>query len=170
MNTLKCIVIFLILADPLVLMAEEAPAGMHEFNVKCPAENLIPILDTAYHECNNGFVKKGSSCEKFVEVFKQVLPVYDCQRPIETRSTPKYIVPAIWLAGDGAADDYIRLLWRLASQKEKMFKDNLFHRPVIEAKAIFSSKEFRDILSGETAEDYDDLSKSMEQELAKSRK
>jgi hypothetical protein len=149
-------------------MAETAPADMHEFNVKCPAATLIPILDTAYHECNNGFVKKDGSCEKFVEVFKQLQPVYDCQRPIEIKSTPKYIVPAIWLAGDGAADDYIRLVWRLASQKEKIFKSQLFRKPVSEAKAIFASKEFRDILSGETAEEYDDLSRSMEQELVKS--
>jgi uncharacterized cupin superfamily protein len=94
------------------------------------------------------------------------MPVYDCQRSFDDTHT----VPALWLAGDRAQEGYVRLLWRLASQKEKMIKDQLFRKSVSEAKAIFASKEFRDILNGETGEDYDILSKSMEQELAKSRK
>jgi hypothetical protein len=77
MNALRNVAIFLIFATPLPSMAEKAPAGMHEFNVNCPAAKLIPILDTAFHECNNGFVKEGGSCQKFVEVFKHLMPVYD---------------------------------------------------------------------------------------------
>ena len=167
MSTQKSIVFFLIFVISSPLMAEEAPVDMQAFNVTCPAAKLIPVLDTAYHECNNGYVKKGASCEKFVAVFKQLLPEYDCQRPFDTSPTQKYIVPAIWLAGDGADEDYIRLLWRMASKKGKMYRNQWFRKPVYEAKILFASKEFRHILDGAIAEEYVSRSKKMERELRK---
>src|ERR1700737_3509705 len=75
------------------------------FNVICPAKELLPKLDLAYHRCNNG---QESACKSFVTLLREALPEYDCQREFD-RDAP---VPALCLA-DAAEEDYIRLLSRL---------------------------------------------------------
>jgi hypothetical protein len=163
MGNLKAVTIILILAASVPLLASEAPRDMRQFNVTCPARKLLPILDTAYHDCNNGFVN--GSCEEFVKTFRQLLPEYDCQRPFDATPTQNYIVPAIWLAGDGALEDYVRLLSRMSSSKDKLFTDKLFQKATDEAKKLFGSKEFRNILDGHLAETYRPLSIKVESEL-----
>lgn len=163
MSNLKAVTIILILVASVPLLASEAPRDMRQFNVTCPAPKLLPVLDAAYHECNNGFAD--GSCERFVETFRQLLPEYDCQRPFDATPTQNYIVPAIWLAGDGALMDYVRLLSRMSSLKDKLFTDKLFQKATDEARKLFGSKEFRNILDGHLAEEYGPLSKKVENEL-----
>jgi hypothetical protein len=145
----------LALFGTLAAYAAEAPLGMREFNVKCPAPKLLPQLDAAYHECNNGFVN--GSCERFVETFSQLAPEYDCQRSFDATPDKKYVVPAIWLAGDGALEDYIGLLARMASGKDKMFNDKSFTKSSAAARKLFTSKAFAHVLDGHMAEEYGPL-------------
>lgn len=140
---------------------------MHQFNVVCPTSKLLPILDAAYHECSNGIIFQGrKDCEKFVETFRDLLPEYDCQPPED--GWEKYIVPAIWLTGPGALQDYIRLLWRMSSSKDKLFTGKYsqpYQKAVAEAKKLFASKEFRRALPADLAEEYFPLSVELESEL-----
>jgi hypothetical protein len=105
-------------------------------NVECPATAPVPQLDVNYHECGHGF--KNGSCEKFVEVFKQLLPRFDCQRSFDTSP-----VPALWLANSAAVEDYVHLL---------------SHLNIPTAKHLFASSEFSAILDGALAEEYVPLS------------
>jgi hypothetical protein len=105
-------------------------------NLECPAAALVPQLDANYHECGQGF--KNGSCEKFVGVFKQLLPRFDCQRSFDTSP-----VPALWLANSAAVEDYVHLL---------------SHLNIPTAKHLFASSEFRAILDGTLAEEYVPLS------------
>ena len=162
MSNLKAVAIILILVASAPLLAKEAPRNMRQFNVTCPAPKLLPVLDAAYHECNNGYE---GSCERFVETFRQLLPEYDCQRSFDATPTQNYIVPAIWLAGDAALEDYIRLLSRMSSSKDNLFTKGDFQRATDEAKKLFGSKEFRNILDGCLAEEFLSLSKKVESEL-----
>jgi hypothetical protein len=141
--------------------ASEAPREMNQFNVICPAPKLLPALDAAYHECSKGF--GNGSCERFVETFKQLIPEYDCQRSFDKN----YIVPAIWLAGSGALEDYIALLARMTSRKDKMFSDKWFRQATTDAKQLFGSEAFQSVLDGHMAEEYGPLSKRLEKELRK---
>jgi len=163
MSNLKAVAIILILVASVPVLGKEAPRDMRQFNVSCPAPKLLPVLDAAYHECHNGYVN--GSCERFVETFRQLLPEYDCQRPFDATPTQNYIVPAIWLAGDGALEDYVRLLSRMSSSKDKLFTDKLYQKATDEAKKLFGSKEFRNILDGHLAETYRPLSIKVESEL-----
>src|SRR5438874_10522170 len=102
-------------------LGKEAPPGQTRFNVICPASQLLPVLDRAYHDCNHGFMD--GSCEVFVESFRKLAPEYDCQRSFDATPSKNYIVPAVWLAGVGALEDYVGLMYRLASSdspNEKM--------------------------------------------------
>ena len=146
-------------------LASEAPREMTQFNVTCPAQKLLPVLDAAYHECNKGF--ENGSCERFVETFKQLSPEYDCQRSFDATSEKNYIVPAVWLAGDGALEDYIALLARMTSRKDKVFSDKWFRKASADAKQLFGSKAFQSVLDGHMAEEYGPLSKRLEKELRK---
>jgi hypothetical protein len=105
-------------------------------NLECPAPTLLPPLDANYHECNRGF--QNGSCDKFVDLFQQLLPRFDCQRSFDTGP-----VPALWLADSAAMEDYVHLLSRLKTPK---------------AKALFGSAAFREILDGALAEEYVPLS------------
>jgi hypothetical protein len=167
-GTLTRIVSLVLLLSASAVAAKEAPASMHEFNVKCPTKALAPVLDRAYHECNNGYDIADGSCQKFVDVYRQLLPEYDCQRPFDAGPKP-YIVPAIWLVGDAAMEDYVRLLWRMASQKDKMFRDKFsngsFSKAVSDARVLFASVEFRNTLDGALAEEYVGRTKQIEREL-----
>ncbi len=155
----------LVLAAP--AFGVEAPPGMSQFNVTCPVPTVLPVLDRAYHECSNGHVN--GSCETFIESFRKLVPEYDCQRPFDATPSRNYIVPAIWLAGDGALEDYVRLLWRLASSKDKVLTEKYFRNAIAGAKELFGSKEFRRVLDGHLAETYLSLSSSVERELKRVR-
>ncbi len=165
MRNLKTIT--LILLTPLVfsspLFAIERPAGIQKFNITCPASKLLPVIDTAYHDCHNGFVN--GSCERFVETFQQLLPKYDCQRPVDATPKKNYTVPAIWIASEGAVEDYTRLLFRLSSPNDKMFSDKWFQKATLDAKKLFGSQKFRDILDGALAEEYVEKSIKVEKRM-----
>jgi hypothetical protein len=156
---LKTAITLMLVVFSTSLLASEAPPSVHQFNVTCPAPKLLPILDTSYHECNNGYAN--GSCEKFVETFRQLLPEYDCQRSFDG----SHIVPAVWLAGNGALEDYVRLLWLLSSSKKKMYSDKYYKKATMEAKKLFGSAEFRRILDGALAEEYWRRSEQVGKEL-----
>ncbi len=120
----------------------KAPADMHTFNVTCPAKELLPRIDFTYHRCNNGDEK---SCESFVVFMRKALPEYDCQRSFDG----DYVVPALWLS-DAATEDYVRLLSNLK---------------FIEARKLFGSAEFRAVLDGALAEEYEARSIAEEEKL-----
>ena len=141
-------------------LAVEAPEGMTQFNSTCPAPKLLPVLDAAYHECNKGFVN--GSCERFVETFKQLTPEYDCQRSFDATAGKNYVVPAVWLAGSGALEDYIALLARLSSPKDKLFSGKWFISARTDARELFGSKAFQRVLDGHMAERYLPLSRRLE--------
>jgi hypothetical protein len=148
--------------------AVEAPPGMSQFNVTCPTSKVLPVMDRAYHECSNGFVN--GSCETFIESFRQLIPEYDCQRPFDATQTKNYIVPAVWLAGDGALEDYVRLLSRLSSTKDKTLTPKYFSKAIMSARELFGSKQFQRVLDGAMAEKYLPISRSVEKQLAKEHK
>lgn len=154
-------ILFLVFSSP--LFASEAPQGMQKLNITCPASILLPLLDTAYHECNNGFAN--GSCDRFVETFWELLPEYDCQRTFDAAPSKKHIVPAIWIASEGAQEDYMRLLYRMSSSKDKMFSDKWFKKATTEAKRLFGSPKFRAILDGAIAEEYGEKSLKVEKQL-----
>ena len=129
-------------------LAAEAPLGMTEFNIVCPAKKLQPEFDAAYHDCNNGY--ENGSCGRFVTLFRELLPGYDCQRSFDSTADKKYVVPAVWLLGDGALEDYVRLLSKLKNT---------------DAIELFASKEFRAVLDGALAEDYAERSRKAEKRL-----
>ena len=141
---------------PLIVTRSFASEG--QSNVTCPASRLLPTLDAAYHQCDHGF--ENGSCETFVQTLQRLLPKYDCQRSFD--NSP---VPAVWLAGDAELDDYVHLLWLLSSSTDKRFAGTSFSNAINDAKKLFSSKEFRNILDGELAEDYMARSKELEHEL-----
>jgi hypothetical protein len=122
-----------LLAAMLLCVTTPALAGT---NLDCPAPALLPQLDSAYHECNHGF--QNGSCDRFVDLLRQLLPRFDCQRSFDTSP-----VPALWLADSAAMEDYVHLLSRLK---------------IPAAKTLFGSTEFREILDGALAEEYGPLS------------
>jgi hypothetical protein len=128
----------------------EAPAEMKQFNIHCPALGLAREFDRAYHQCNNGY--ENGSCKRFVELFRELLPEYDCQRPFDATPDKKFVVPAIWVIGDAEHEDYVRLLSRMKMP---------------EAKALFASKEFQDTLDGALAEQYLPLSQRAAKHLTR---
>lgn len=122
------------------------PGPAHaEANAECPARQLLPELDANYHECNHGF--ETGSCLKFIHTFERLLPKFDCQRSFDTSP-----VPAVWLAGDAALEDYVHLLSRLKEPG---------------AQELFASTAFRAILDGALAEQYLPLSRKAERALGK---
>ena len=114
-------------------------------NQGCPFVNLAPTLDATYHECSHGF--QNGSCEKFVDVFSKLLPRFDCQRSFDRDP-----VPAVWLVGSAALEDYVHLLSKLKTRA---------------ARKLFGSAQFRDVLDGALAEDYGPLSRKTERQLRK---
>lgn len=148
----------------------EAPEGMKRFNVHCPAKAIAPALDHAYHECNNGMLRRGyDACGEFMNSFKKLLPDYDCQRPFDATSSKNYIVPAIWMVGDGELEDYLKLLARMALGKDRMFSQPEYMETVKTARELFISQEFRAVLDGESGEIYGPLSDQVEAKMKKAK-
>src|SRR5574337_466447 len=106
-------------AAVLLVTAVQLAAAASEPNRKCPAQQLLPVLDSSYHECSNGF--GNSSCERFVDTFRKLTSRSDCQRSFDTSP-----VPAVWLAGDAELEDFVRLLSRLAAKNDNVFTDHSF--------------------------------------------
>jgi len=154
-NTMMKPLAVIALVGASAVQASEAPPTMREFNVHCPASKLLPLLDSAYHECNKGLAN--GSCERFVATFGQLAPEYDCQRSFDATPDKKYVVPAIWLAGDDALEDYIVLLARMASGKDKMFRDESLGEASAAARKLFTSEAFSGVLDGHLAEEYGPL-------------
>jgi hypothetical protein len=115
---------------------------------QCPFPDIYIEFDRSYHQCINGQVRKGESCDRFVENIVKLFPRYDCKRSFDTAP-----VPAIWLF-DAAMEDYIKLLYELASSKNKTFDGQWFEKEKTKARAIFLSPEFRAVLDGHMAEEY----------------
>lgn len=144
-----------------IVNAEVAPPTMKEFNKTCPSKELCPEIEKSYQLCNKD--RTSSACTEFVKEFRQLLPIYDCQRPFDHTEVADYIVPAVWLCdghrGDKKApyefEDYVRLLSKLKSK---------------EARVLFGSQKFRDVLDGAVAEEFGDVSHKVEKELKRKRK
>jgi hypothetical protein len=100
-----------------------------------------------------------------VVTFWKLLPDYDCQRPFDATPTQNFTVPAIWLAGDGPLDDYVRLLARLAKSSSRSASKVYSPGAIDAAQRLFGSKEFRHILDGELAEEYLQQSIAVERRL-----
>ena len=124
---------------PMAAGAIEAPPGQTVFNQTCPAKTELPRLEAAYQQCR---LRDKKSCQLFVNIFKKLMPVYDCQRDFDKTPEHNYLVPAIWLAGP-KLENYVHLLSQL----------NL-----VSAQRLFGSQAFRDILDGALAEEYGPLS------------
>ncbi len=134
--------------------ATEVDKSITHFNVKCPAQKLAPVIDNYYHECHSGMIRSEyNSCERFVVLFKELMPEYDCARAIDMSGDKKYIVPAIWLLGPGQFSDYHALVHDLVFKK--MYSGTEYAKARNEATALFFSKEFRSVLDagGEVYED-----------------
>jgi hypothetical protein len=62
-------------------------------------------------------------------------------------------------------EDYVRLLWRMSSLKDKMFAHKSLLKATSEARQLFASKNFRNVLDGALAEAYVPKSKKLESEI-----
>ena len=133
-------------------------SGVYAENDRCPFPEIYVETDRSYHECANGYVKKGTSCELFIKTLEQILPRYDCKRSFDTSP-----VPAIWLFG-AASKDYIELLYELASGADPMYSSNWFADVSASARVIFLSEEFRAVLDGTMAEEYYPLIEKVREE------
>jgi hypothetical protein len=115
---------------------------------ECPFPKKYIELDRAYHQCVNGQVRKDASCEAFLGSIVTLFPRYNCKRSFDTEP-----VPAIWLF-DAASEDYIKLIYELATQSNPIFEGQWFAKEAVQAKEIFLSPEFKSVLDGHMAEDY----------------
>jgi len=114
----------------------------------CPFPKKYIEIDRAYHQCANGLVRKGASCELFIDSIPALLGKYDCKRSFDTQP-----VPALWLF-DAAAEDYIQLIYQMASKSNPVFNEQWFMRESVDAEKIFLSPEFKLVLDGHMAEEY----------------
>jgi hypothetical protein len=117
----------------------------------CPAADVLPKLDVAYHACRH---YADESCNDFIAAFTSVTGRYDCKRAFDTGP-----VPAVWLAGSGALDDYVQLIWLVATNEQ--YKSKLYKGANAKARALFSSGEFQGVLDGALAEEYLQKSQAM---------
>ena len=135
----------------LFLLSSLASAGEQE----CPYPEKYIEIDRAYHQCANGQVGKGASCELFLEEVVTLFPRYNCKRSYDTEA-----VPAIWLF-DAASEDYIKLIYELAAKSNPIFGGQWFVKESSQAKQIFLSTEFKSVLDGHIAEQYYPLIESL---------
>ena len=123
---------------------------------QCPFPGKYIEIDRAYHQCTNGQVKEGASCEFFINNITTLFPKYNCMRSFDNEP-----VPAIWLF-DAASEDYIQLIYEMASRSNPIFNDQSFKNEVAQAKEIFLSQQFKQILDGHLAEKYYPLIETLE--------
>src|SRR6266513_3996354 len=135
--------------QPLVV-ASEARRSMTRFNVQCPYQRSKTILEESFSSCTGG---DHAACDRFLDTFKALTVTSDCQRPFDATLTKKYIVPALWLAGDEKLERYVTLVANLKTPK---------------ARALLASREYRCVLDGYIAEMYREESLKAEKELSKS--
>jgi hypothetical protein len=141
-------IVIVILLTSVFGIAKEAPKGMTEFNVTCPAGELCPLLELSFDSCKSS--KKEQVCSIFVEIFKNLVDDYDCQRPFDNTPTKNYIVPAVWLCGSSELWDYVELLSNLEYP---------------DAQDFFASSEFRSILDGALGQRFREQSRKTEKML-----
>ncbi|WP_345551082.1 hypothetical protein [Microbulbifer aestuariivivens] len=123
---------------------------------KCPFPEKYIEIDRAYHQCVNGHVRTDASCEAFLERVVTLFPRYNCTRSFDTEP-----VPAIWLF-DAVSEDYIKLIYELATKSNPIFEGQWFVKESAQAKKIFLSPEFKSVLDGHMAEDYYPLIESVQ--------
>lgn len=154
-DTCKLLQVSLLLLATVSVHAAPAPLGMKEFNKTCPAKDLCPKIEQEYKKC----VKAGNSsgCRDFVRIFSKLLPIYDCQRPFDHSLGENYIVPAVWLCDGRRGGGY--------PQELESYTKLLAGLKFPEARELFGSKEFRDILDGALAEEYLDKSFRAEKDV-----
>lgn len=141
------------------------PQKKHRSNFTCPAKKLLPQLDTDYHECHALYGGE-ESCLRFIETYKKLLPKYDCEYTDDYGGT--WNNPAIFMArSPGAFEDYTNLLMRLSLAEEYNFSEVRMPKAVHEARIVFGSKKFRNILDGDFAESYFDQSLKIAKKLRK---
>ncbi|MDD2806265.1 MAG: hypothetical protein PHV33_11985 [Elusimicrobiales bacterium] len=151
LKALTCVLLF----SAVSAHAEAAPAGMKEFNKTCPAKELCPRIEQAYQKCANQ--NSAPDCQDFVRLFRELLPLYDCQRPFDHSGGEDYIVPAVWLCDGRRGGGY--------PQEFESYAGLLSGLKSADAKKLFASKEFRNVLDGAVAEDYLDRSLQAEREM-----
>lgn len=130
-------------------------SGVQASGLKCPYPSAYIEIDRAYHECKKGWVKKGSSCDLFVEKLPLLFSKYDCQRSFD--NSP---VPALWLFG-AAGEDYIEMLYQLALGEKGRFSSHWFSKAHERSKELFLHDEFKAVLDGALAEEYYPLIEAM---------
>lgn len=92
----------------------------------CPTMNLLSKIQEADKLCQD--LKDDNACSNFVDAFDKLIPSYNCKRPFDDAP-----VPALWLAGDRAVEQYVNNISRLDSAR---------------AKEITSSSRFAKLLDG----------------------
>jgi len=125
---------------------------------ECPFPGKYIEIDRAFHQCTNGQVRKGASCEFFIENVALLFQKYDCKRSFDTEP-----VPAIWLF-DAASEDYIRLIYEMSSRSKPVFQGRWFDNEISLAKELFLSHELKSVLDGDLAEQYFPLIESVRNE------
>ena len=103
----------------------------------------------------NGQVRKGASCELFVEKVVTLFSGYNCKRSYDTEA-----VPAIWLF-DAASEDYLKLIYELATKNNPVLDGQWFVKESSQARKIFLSPEFKSVLDCHMAEQYFPLIESV---------
>ena len=104
----------------------------------CPTKELCPLYSETLDKCEKN--NKSKSCSDFIDLYKKLVPKYDCKRSFD-----KEPVPAIWLcdegtyASTGPFERGVALLAKLKSKKARIF---------------FGSPELRSTLDGDVAEEY----------------
>ena len=118
----------------------------------CPAKELCPRFSETLDKCEKNI--KSNTCNDFIELYKKLVPRYDCKRSFDTNPAP-----AVWLCDEGTTahpntfERGVALLSKLKSKK---------------ARAFFGSPELRSTLDGDIAEEY--LKKSLKIEKLNKKK
>jgi hypothetical protein len=119
-------------------------------NKSCPELVLCPKIIKLEKECSENYEE--DYCTEFVETYKKLTTRSTCMRSFDTSP-----VPAIWVCGKEneypSVFSHSNVLLEMLSLKFSI------------AKKFFESNQFRDILSGESAEAYTNRSLALENEL-----
>lgn len=143
---------FLMLSLPAAVFAKAAPLGMTQFNKSCPAPAECEKLREAQNQCRSKAGEVHEACHEFIQIYRRLLPEYDCERPEDYNPQQPQVVPALWLC-----QNFEEATQWLSQMKSKG------------ARRLFGSENFRRILDGDMAEAYLAKSKQVEQTLKKNR-